>query len=320
MDIQSRYNANSQKAIIICGPTASGKTAYAHSLALSKVSKGEPSAIVNCDSMQIYQQIPIITASPEQEMKQQLPYHLYNFKSIEQDFSVAEYLELATAEIRKIISTDQLPIIVGGTGMYVSALLNGINNIPSIDGKIRNYVRDIYAKEGTAPLYSELLEKDPIAAQKLNSGDSQRIMRALEVMLQTGKSIFEFQQQKTTSPMPEITFETIMLAPSRKFLYEMCNHRLSQMFNNGAIEEIESILKSSKQFGSSASKALAIPQIILYLQGKISKSEALKIASAKTRQYAKRQTTWFNNQIINKQILNFDSYEEYQAACNASLG
>lgn len=296
LDHASQCNRKA-KAVIVCGPTASGKTGYAHSLALDYIESGTPAEIVNCDSMQIYRQIPIVTASPEKELCNQLPYHLYNFKSIEKDFSVAEYVDLATDKIQNIVLKGALPIIVGGTGMYVSALIDGINHIPSINPEVRAQVRDMHSKIGSEKLHEELSKYDEVSACKLNKGDSQRIMRALEVIMHTGKSICEFQNQTKTPPMPNINFQVIMLSPPRELLYENCNSRLIEMFNNGAIEEIDAILKSGIEFGASAAKALAIPQIISYLHGNITKSEALEIASAKTRQYAKRQTTWFNNQI-----------------------
>ena len=195
--------------------------------------------------------------------------------------------------------------------MYVSALLGGINIIPDTPPEIRQRVRDTYEQRGVKEIYSQLSSLDPACANKLSEGDSQRIMRALEVVIHSGKSILEFQQMAKKKPLPEVDFQVVMLLPARDFLYQMCNSRLASMFDHGAIEEIEAILQSDIKFGISAGKALAVPQIISYLQGDISKAEALEIASAKTRQYAKRQTTWFKHQISDKKVLEFSSLDEY---------
>lgn len=282
----------SQKAVIICGPTASGKTAYAHEFA--KQHAGE---IVNCDSMQVYQQIPIITASPSNELILELPYHLYNFKDVSEEFSVAEYCIVAAQKIREISSRGNLPVIVGGTGMYINALIDGLNQIPNISLEIRAYVRNLHLKLGNEKFHAELASLDPIAGLRLNIGDTHRTIRAYEVIKQTGKSIYEFQAAEKVKSLPEYEFEIILLRPDRNFLYENCNKRLAYMFQNGAIEEIKNIINDNHHLGFTASKALGLSQIKDFLAGKISYEQALELAANKTRQYAKRQTTWFKHQI-----------------------
>lgn len=292
---------NKKKALIICGPTASGKTDYAHRLGLRQ--KGG-AHIVNCDSMQVYKQLPIITASPEEKLRKELPYHLYNYKDISEDFSVAAYIKKADEVIRKTANDGALPIIVGGTGMYISALLKGINYVPDIDEEIRAMVRNQCQGTKNDSLHTQLQAVDPRVAARLHPGDSQRIMRALEVFLQTGKSIAEFQQQEPVNLLADFDFKVIILQPSRDLLYKMCNKRLEKMFACGVVDEVKSILLSGAKFGQSSSKALGVAQILSYLKGEMSKKEALTVAATKTRQYAKRQTTWFAHQIPNKQILN----------------
>lgn len=285
-----------KKAVIVCGPTASGKTMYAHNLA--KLYDGE---VVNIDSMQVYKQIPLITASPSDQLKSELQYHLYNFKDVKETFSVAEYCSLAAKTIRTISDSKKLPIIVGGTGMYISALTKGFNEIPEISPEIRSFVRN------QTNSYQELEELDPAAAATIFPGDSQRTKRALEVFLQTNKSILDFQKAPPVQPLPEFEFTVILLLPSRDFLYKSCDERLIELFANGAIEEVASI----EEFGTLAAKALGISQITSYLKGQITISEAIETASAKTRQYAKRQTTWFNHQINPTKILTFSDTEGY---------
>ena len=300
------------KALVICGPTASGKTDYAHLNA--RKYNGE---IINCDSMQVYKQIPIITASPDMTLKKEISYHLYNCVDISEDFSVAKYTKLAENSIRATLKRGKLPIIVGGSGMYVNALLNGINSIPDISGDIRQQVRNAGEINGSEYIYDLLKEIDPKGARRLNPGDSQRVMRAYEIVLQTNKSILEFQKSTPTPLLPDVEFEVVMLLPERNFLYDTCNKRLKDMFVNGAIEEIAGLIKNPDMYKRLVSiKALGILQIIDYLEGKITKEKALEIASTKTRQYAKRQITWFKNQIVNKTIIEFANIDEYKAVCD----
>lgn len=293
------------KALIICGPTASGKTDYAHLNA--KTMNGE---IINCDSMQVYKQIPIITASPDDSLKKEIPYHLYNFIDISEEFSVAKYIEFAANTIRGVFSKKKTPIIVGGSGMYVNSLLYGINSMPDISDDVRHEVRNIGKTKGSKYIHELLKKIDPRSANKLNSGDSQRVMRAYEVIVQTGKSILDFQEAPPKSLLPDVEFEIIMLLPERQFLYDTCNKRLHNMFENGAIEEIEGLIKNSEMRKRLMSiKPLGALQIIDYLEGKVSKAEALEIASTQTRRYAKRQITWFKNQIPNKKIMEFSNID-----------
>ncbi len=296
------------RALVICGPTASGKTHYAHLVAGTR--NGE---IINCDSMQVYKQTPIITASPDDALKNELSYHLYNCIDISEKFSVAKYIELGANSIRETLERGKLPIIVGGSGMYVNALLNGINYMPDISDDIKKEVRNAKKNNGSEFIYDLLKKIDLRAASKLNPGDSQRVMRAYEVALQTGKSILEFQASTPTRLLPDVEFEIVMLNPERSFLYDTCNKRLQNMFKNGAIEEVEGIIKNpDKRKLLLDIKPLGAVQIIDYLDNKISKEEALDIASIKTRQYAKRQITWFKNQTLNKTVIEFSNIDQYE--------
>lgn len=295
-----------KKAIIICGPTASGKTNLAHRLA--RKNNGE---IVNADSMQLYKQLPIITASPEKKLKDELPYHLYNFQDMDKELSATKYAGMAADIIQKISANDKLPIIVGGSGMYISMLANGYSKIPDIEANIRLDARLLHKEAGAESFFAELKKLDPKAAKILNVSDTQRTIRAYEVIKQTGKSILDFQKEENYKPLPDLQLKIIFLLPERNFLYETCNQRLKTLFSLGGIDEVELAYKTFGEIQTTAMKALGIHEIIQYIKGKISLDEAIKLASAKTRQYAKRQTTWFKNQIKSDQVIEFDSEKQY---------
>lgn len=294
------------KAIIICGPTASGKTNFAHILA--RKNNGE---IVNADSMQLYKQLPIITASPEQKLKDELSYHLYNFQDIDKELSAAKYVDMASNVIREISRKGKLPIIVGGSGMYISMLANGYSMMPDIDENIRLNARSLRKEIGAKLFFEELKKLDPKVAENLNVSDSQRTIRAYEVIKQTGKSILDFQEVENYKPLPDFEFKIIFLLPERNFLYETCNQRLKILFDSGGVEEVKLAYKTFGDIKTTAMKALGVQEIIQYIKGNISLNEAIELASAKTRQYAKRQTTWFRNQIKSDQIIEFDSVKQY---------
>ena len=286
-----------KKIIIICGPTASGKSSYAMDMA-----KAKNGAIINADSMQIYQEIPILTASPNDEDKKTIPHHLYNYISIQDNFSVAKYQQEALAKISEVEKGGYLPIIVGGTGLYISSLLYGLNIMPEIDHNIRNNVRSLLQEIGNEAFHAKLTSLDPPVAARLSAGDSQRMLRAYEVHLQTGKSILHFQEAEVKSQLADYDIETIMISPERSILYRNCDERFAHIVRNGALEEV----KNSMHKGSS--KALGFEQLAAYLKNEVSLEEAITLAQNKTRQYAKRQVTWFNHQINDKLIINNPKY------------
>ncbi len=297
-----------KKIIVVCGPTASGKTDFAHYLA--KKNRGE---IVNGDSMQIYRQIPIITASPSPALKEEIPYHLYNFLDIEQEFSVTKYVQLAVKIIKEINNRGNLPIIVGGTGMYINALLYGYSQIPTISPQIRSITRELQDEIGQVEFFKRLTILDPLAKNNLNIFDKQRCLRAYEVVMQTGKSIFTFQATKDFIPLPEYASNVFFLYPERSFLYLSCNNRLKAIFKQGAIEEISRIQRNNaNNIPTSALRAIGVQEIMAYLDKKTTLDRAMECSQNKTRQYAKRQITWFKNQIKDKLTLEYSSYEEFK--------
>ena len=294
------------KAVIVCGPTAGGKTGFAHEFA--KKHNGE---VVNADSMQIYKQIPIITASPSNELKSEINYHLYNFLSVDNDFSAVKYVQNASNTIQAIAKEGKLPIITGGTGLYIEMLTNGYHIIPEIKPEIRYEARNQLNLHGNADIFCILEKSNPQIINHINIADKQRLLRAYEIFLQTGKSILDFHNEKKYNPLADFEFQIYLLMPSRDFLYQMCNNRFSYLFGAGALEEIRSLKKDYPDLQTTASKALGIQQIIDYLNDKIDKETAIASASMQTRRYAKRQCTWFKNQLQHKTTIHFKNQEEY---------
>lgn len=294
------------KVIVVCGPTASGKTQFAHLLA--KKNNGE---VVNADSMQLYKSLPIITSSPSLELKNELPYHLYNFLDINSEYCVANYAQMAAEKIKEISTRKKLPILVGGSGMYINSLIKGFSYIPDIEPEVRAQVRSLQQSLDSNEFFELLKKTDPVIVNVLNAQDSQRVARAYEVFLQTGKSILYY-QKSNTKLLEGFSFRIILLLPNRQFLYSMCNNRLEQMFKNGAVEEVKSLLNEKCNINALAMKSLGVKEIISYLENRISKDEAMELAKTRTRQYAKRQITWFKNQLQEKDIIEFSNNGEYE--------
>ncbi|AAU03967.1 tRNA (adenosine(37)-N6)-dimethylallyltransferase MiaA [Rickettsia typhi] len=296
-----------KEIIILCGPTASGKSYLGHELA-----KAYGCEIINIDSMQVYREIPIITASPIQIYNTGIHYHLYNFLSITEDFSVIKYLKLASEKIREITARGKIPILIGGTGLYINLLVFGYNNIPDISQDVRVQVRNLHNEIGNIELWNKLEKLDPIAATKINHCDTQRLIRAYEVLMHTGKSIFSFHTAQKERILSDFNFKIIFLNPERKFLYKTCDERLDKIFKDKAIDEIALIKKQFTPKEYANLKAVGIKEIIAYLDGNLTLNDALNVAQMRTRQYAKRQVTWFTHQIQDKTILEYSTQEEFE--------
>ena len=277
---------NKKKILIISGATASGKSA----LALKKALK-ENGVIINADSMQLYQELPILSAQPSLDEQKQVPHFLYSILKHNQNSSLQSWLEMAKSKIDQAFADEKLPIIVGGTGLYLSKLIDGINEIPAIDENLRAKIRDLQREELIENLINLGEEKSLITHL-----DKQRLGRRLEVLKQTGKSLNYWQEQPNKIFYPKEFFEHINLNPPREELYENCNKRMKLMFENGAIDEVENLIVQKPSVDSLVLKTIGYLEIRDYLGGKISKEEAIDLAAQKTRNYAKRQLTWFRNQ------------------------
>ena len=279
-------NIKSNSVIIIAGPTASGKSALA--LDIAKRYDGE---IVNADSMQVYAGTPIISAAPTAEEKQIVPHHLYEIYSPDKNGTVVEWLKLAVSTIKKIWSRGKLPVITGGTGMYIDNLINGTTPISEPRAEIRQKVSQL------SDVYDWLRQNDSQAAQMLNPSDTTRVKRAAEIFMQTGKSIAEWYQLPMIKHLPEAEFRVIKIIPPTEELDKRCYLRFDKMIAAGALQEAQYLDSLKLPENLPAMKMLGVPELLGYLHGATTLEEAVSLAKLHTRQYAKRQRTWFRNKL-----------------------
>lgn len=272
---------------LIVGPTASGKSALA-----LEIAKKQPSVIINADSAQVYRDLRILSARPCDEEMDGIEHQLFGYIDGKDACSAARWANDAKTAIAAAHDRDILPILVGGTGMYVRVLLDGIAPIPEIGSDIRTAIRKMEALEA----YQELEEMDPVSAERLNPTDTTRIHRALEVIRSTGKSLHHWHQQKTGGIGEQIKLHPLILLPPREWLYQRCDQRLHQMIDGGAREEVEILLSRDLPAAQPVMRAIGVPDIAGWLSGEITQETAVERAQAATRQYAKRQYTWFRNQ------------------------
>ena len=295
--------------IVICGPTASGKSAFA-----LKMAQNLGGAIINADAMQVYGQIPIITASPRKKELQSVPHYLYNHIDMQLEYSAAKYIQEALSVIKEL-PKGKPAIVVGGTGLYINSLIYGMHKIPDISEEIRQDIRKLAKEEGSGHVYEKLKQVDAASAAKLNSGDVKRVCRAYEVFLQTGKTIDSFYSQENFyKPLDGYSIKTFLVMPERKFLYEMCDTRFDVLLSGGAIHEAALLLESWDTFNTSAKKALGLAEIISYLKGEVSLEQASDIGKMRTRNFAKRQITWFKNQLQEHELITFANAQEFEQA------
>ena len=274
------------KIILIYGPTASGKSIFA--IKLAKKIKGE---IINADSMQVYKELKILTARPLKKDYQKIRHHLYGFINGKKNFSTGEWLKLATKKIDEIKKRKKIPILVGGTGLYFKALVEGLVKIPSIPLSFRNKVRKLHKDLGQKRFYKKLLKIDPILIDQIKSTDVQRSIRAYEVKIFTKKSILRW-YENTKSEFRKEDFYKIIIDFPRPKLIEKIHARSISMVENGAISEVKKFLKLKISKDKSISKAIGINEIKEYLNNEAIKENIADKISIKTRQYAKRQVTW----------------------------
>ena len=273
--------------IVICGPTASGKTAL--SIELAKKINGE---VVSADSMQIYKDMDIGSAKVTPEEMEGIKHYLIDFVSPDERYSVANYKQDAKKAIKEIISKGKIPIVVGGTGLYVDSLIYEIeyNNI-EIDEEYRKSLEVIKEKDGLEVLYKKAMEIDPEAMEKISSNDSKRIMRVLEIYHSTGKTKT---QQEAESRTKEIHFDYKVFAINmeREKLYDRINRRVDIMLEKGLVEEVKNLLANYKEFPT-AMQGLGYKEVRDYLENKLSYEDMVEKIKQESRRYAKRQLTWF---------------------------
>jgi tRNA dimethylallyltransferase len=279
-------------AILITGPTASGKSALAVELA-----KRHGGAVINADSMQVYGTLRILTARPSEAEMQGVPHHLYGHVPAGAVYSTGTWLRDVTALLPSVRAKGQLPVFVGGTGLYFKALTGGLSDMPAIPENIRNRLRARLLNDGAEALHAELTKLDPAAAGSLSIQDGQRIVRALEVVEATGQSILRFQGQAGPLIVDPARAEKIIVLPERAVLHQRINGRFEKMLEQGAEDEVKSLLALGLSSAMPAMKAIGVSQIAAMLKGEMTRSEVIEKGAAATRQYAKRQMTWFRNQM-----------------------
>jgi len=274
------------KIILISGPTASGKSSFAINLA--KKINGE---IINADSMQVYKQLKILSARPDQKKYQKIRHHLYGFHDVKKNFSTGNWLKLVLKKIDEIKKRKKTPILVGGTGLYFKALTDGLVKIPNIPIKIRNQIRVMHSEIGQDKFYKKLLKLDPSSKNKISPTDPHRSIRSYEVKLYTKKSIHEW-YKNTKSNFQKSDFYKIYINFPRLELIERINLRSKEMIENGAIKEVKNFIKLKVKKDKSVNKAIGINEIRQYLNKEKELEDIIENISIKTRQYAKRQSTW----------------------------
>ena len=278
-------------AILIHGPTASGKTQI--SLQLAKRLDGE---IVNADSMQVYRDLRVLTARPTDEEMAIAPHHLFGYKDPSDVGSAGSWLIDARQVIRQIQARGRVPIIIGGTGLHLMALVNGLSEIPPIPDDTRLDVRSLVQKEGVHSAYDRLKHVDPQTAERLSVNDRQRIMRALEVWTATGKPLSTFQEHRTPPVLLRGEWLGIALTPPRQDLYARIDRRFASMLMEGAMDEARALAERDLDPSLPAMKAHGMPWLLAYLRGDMSADLAAEYAKRDTRRYAKRQFTWISHQ------------------------
>jgi tRNA dimethylallyltransferase len=283
---------NQSKIILIAGPTASGKSKFA--VRLAKKIDGE---IINADSMQVYKQLKILTVRPNESTQKKIRHHLYGIININKNFSTGVWLKLAISKINEIRRRRKIPIVVGGTGLYFQSLINGLVKIPTIPMKLRNKIRSMQKKNGQKKFYKKLIKLDPKVKNKFNPKDTQRSIRAFEVKTHTKISMYDW-FSKTKPTFNESIFLKFYVNFERSKLIKRIEKRTINMIKMGAIQEVAKFNKLRIKKDKSINKVIGIEELTKYLNNQIKLKQAKELIAIKTRQYAKRQTTWARSRMI----------------------
>ena len=291
MDIKS-------KIILIFGPTASGKSSF--STLVAKKINGE---IINADSMQVYKQFNILTARPKKKDQKSIKHHLYGFHSVTKKFSTGAWLKLAKDKIKEIQKRNKVPILVGGTGLYYKSITEGLVKMPNISLRFRNKVRLLQKKIGQKKFYKNLIKIDPLVKNQFNPNDVQRTIRAFEIKKFTKKSITQW-FKSTKILFDPTSFVKIYIDFPREVLVKRIEKRVDRMFKEGAVLEVKKFNRLKVKKDNSSKKVIGIDEISKLLNGELNLIEAKERVFIKTRQYAKRQTTWARGQMMSWQKIN----------------
>ena len=278
----------SKKIVVICGPTASGKTAL--SIALAKAFDGE---VVSADSMQIYRRMDIGTAKPTKQEMDGVPHHMLDVAEPGEAYSVSRYVEEATACVEDILARGKLPIVCGGTGLYIDGLIRGTDYQPAgTDNGIREQLEGEWEAQGAEEMMARLAAVDPDSAARLHLSDKRRILRALEVYLATGETI-TVHNARTKEIPPR--YEAVMIGLNtepRQILYDRIDRRVGVMLEQGLLQEVQSLLEDGLLEGTAA-QAIGYKELLAYFRGEMTLETAADLIRQKSRNYAKRQLTWF---------------------------
>jgi tRNA dimethylallyltransferase len=281
---------------IIAGPTASGKSAKAIELA-----QGTHGVIINCDSLQIYQDLPILSAQPSAADRAAAEHALYGILEPEEACSAGAWCDLAKPLIENLLAQGKTPIICGGTGLYIKALMEGLSPMPEVPGEIRARANALLAEIGSAALHKDLGARDPEMADRFHPNHAARIVRAWEVLEATGKSLAEWQRLDKTAPPAHWHFEIHKILPERDVLRDRCSQRFDRMMEGGVLDEVAAfdarIQSSEIAPDAPVTKALGFKPLQAYLHGKMTREAAIERSKIDTHQYAKRQNTWLRNQL-----------------------
>jgi tRNA dimethylallyltransferase len=288
--------------VIVCGPTASGKSDLA--LQLAKNHDGE---IICADAMQLYKDLPLLSAAPSEAEYKAVPHHLFQILNPDEKMNAFQYLLKANEAIKDCFSRGKIPILVGGTGLYLKAVMEGISPIPEVSSTIRERLSQLFDAEGSESFFMRVKIIDPVSAENIDRHDRQRLIRALEVYEATGKPLSDWQALPLEHRLSDVTFQVIVTDMPRDILYDRCNKRLVQMIKAGALIELEALLSQGVSEKAPVFRILGAPEFIAHLNGEMSFELALDKAQQATRNYAKRQITWFKHQINKEDCFRLDS-------------
>ena len=277
---------------LIAGPTASGKSDLAVRLALALRDAGRDAVVINADSAQVYADLRVLSARPTQEQMQGVPHRLFGTWDAAQACSAADWAAAAKREVENAHLAGAVPILVGGTGLYIRTLLDGIAPVPAIDPQVRESVRTLAVTDS----YAELRKVDPERAARLSPNDTQRIARALEVVRSTGRTLADWQAERSGGIGDAVDLSPLVLLPDRETLYARCDARFAAMLEEGAVAEVEALLARQLPPDLPVMRAIGVMEIAAMLRGEASREEAVTNGQQSTRNYAKRQFTWLRHQ------------------------
>lgn len=296
------------RAILIAGPTAGGKSAAA--MAVAEASGG---TVVNADSMQVYRDLKILTARPDEIDEARVPHVLYGHIDAAEPYSAGCWLDDVESVLQTIEAEGRVPVITGGTGLYFKALLEGLSPVPDIAEEVRVHWRGVASTEDPVSLHAMLAKRDPEMATRLRPSDPQRIVRALEVIEATGRSLARWQEEPGVPLLPDRDVLKLRISPSREVLHERIDARFDAMVENGALKEVAALAQRKLDPALPVMRAIGVPALMAHIGGEVDRDAAIAQAKTETRRYAKRQETWAKRNMVAWNLLNEKEMESLQS-------